>query len=102
MSLETVFPFIRRHWLRFLVAAVLLIVFFGNQGFIGLVRNYKQLRRLRQEIAALEREEASLSERLKVMRSGDASLERLARKELGYIKKGEIEYRFTPPSPEKK
>lgn len=82
---------------RLLALAGLLALFFGNQGFRGLVRNWLELRRLRGEIASLEREEAQLAERLKLLRSGDFALERMARKELGFVKPGEIEYRFPPP-----
>ena len=91
--------FLREHWARLLATAGLLAVFFGNQGFRSLARNWLELRQLRREIAALEDEQTRLTGRLKALRSGDAALERLARKELGFIKKGEIEYRFPPPSP---
>ena len=91
----------RADWTRWLACAVLMVVIFGNQGFRGLVRNWIELRHLRREIADLERQEASESERLKALRSGGAPLERLARRELGYIRKGEIEYRFPPPADEK-
>lgn len=77
--------------------ALLLAVFFGNQGFRSLVRNWIELRHLRREIATLTAEQGRLSERLKLLRAGDAALERTARKELGFVKKGEIEYRFPPP-----
>lgn len=83
------------------MTAGLLAVFFGNQGFRSLARNWFELRELRRELASLEEEQARLSERLKTLRSGDAALERLARKELGFIKKGEIEYRFPPLAPGK-
>lgn len=88
---------VREHWARLAAIAVLLAVFFGNQGFRGLVGNWWQLRRLKGELASLEREEAQQAERLKLLRSGDQSLERMARRELGYVRKGEIEYRFPPP-----
>ena len=93
-------PFLKQHWTRLAAYAVLLIVVFGNQGFRGLVRNWIELRHLRREIAALERQEASETERLKALRAGGSPVERLARKELGYIRKGEIEYRFPPPAEE--
>jgi len=80
-----------------LVGAGLLLVFFGNGGFRSLTRNWLELRRINKEIVALEREEKELGVRLKALRSGDGPVERLARRELGYIKKGEIEYRFPPP-----
>ena len=92
--------FARDHWGRVAAAAALLLVFFGNGGFRSLARNWLELRRLNAEIVSLEREEKDLGEKLKALRSGDGPVERLARRELGYIKKGEIEYRFPPPRKE--
>lgn len=87
-------------WARALAAAALLAAFFSNQGFRALVSNWMELRGLRREIAALDEEEKRLDQRLKAMKGGDAALERLARKELGFIRKGEVEYRFPPPKRE--
>jgi len=89
--------FVRAHWGRLLTGTALVLVFFGNGGFRSLTRNWLELRRLNKEIVELEREEKELDGRLKALRSGDGPVERLARRELGYIKKGEIEYRFPPP-----
>lgn len=89
--------FVRANWGRLLAGAGLFIVFFGNGGFRSLTRNWIELRRLNREILALQREELELDGRLKALRAGDGPVERLARRELGYIKKGEIEYRFPPP-----
>jgi cell division protein FtsB len=89
---------VRAHWGRAAFGTGLLIVFFGNGGFRSLTRNWLELRRLNHEILALQAEEKDLDGRLKAMRAGDGPVERLARRELGYIKKGEIEYRFPPPA----
>ena len=89
--------FVRAHWGRLLTGTGLIVVFFGNGGFRSLTRNWLELRRLNMEIVALQLEEKELDGRLKALRSGDGPVERLARRELGYIKKGEIEYRFPPP-----
>ena len=63
-------------------------------------RNWLELRRLRGEIATLRGAgRRDLDQRLKLLRSGHGQLERAARKELGFIKKGEVEYRFPPPAP---
>jgi cell division protein FtsB len=89
--------FAREHWVRLLAAAAVFAVFFGNAGFRSMVGNWMELRRLRREIVQLDRDEKDLDVRLKALRSGDAGVERAARRDLGYIKKGEIEYRFPPP-----
>ncbi|MFI5349812.1 MAG: septum formation initiator family protein [Elusimicrobiota bacterium] len=89
--------FAREHWPRLLAAAALLYVFFGNAGFRSMVSNWMELRRLKSEIVALDHDEKDLDVKLKALRSGDGGVERAARRDLGYIKKGEIEYRFPPP-----
>ncbi len=91
----------RDNWPRLALTAVLVVVFFGNGGFRSLVSNYLEMRRLNHELADLRRQEQAESSRLATLKSGDASLERLARRELGFIKKGEIEYRFPPPTASK-
>ena len=89
--------FAREHWSRLLTGLALFWVFFGNAGFRSMVSNWMELRRLRAEIVQLDQDEKELDAKLKSMRSGDGAVERSARSELGYIKKGEIEYRFPPP-----
>ena len=88
---------LRERWGRLAAGAAMLALFFGNGGFRALARNWLELRRLDREIETLEREQGELDKKLKALRAGDGPVERLARRELGYIKKGEIEYRFTPP-----
>lgn len=82
---------------RWLIGGGLALVFFGNAGFRSLASNWLELRRLRTEIVRLDTEERELDSRLKALRAGDGGIERAARRDLGYIRKGEIEYRFPPP-----
>lgn len=89
----------RENWQRLALTGGLLVVFFGNSGFRSLVGNWLELRRLDRQLAALRVQEKDESARLQDFKTGNQSLERLARRELGYIKKGEIEYRFPPPDP---
>ena len=89
--------FVLENWPRLLLGAGLFLVFFGNAGFRSMVSNWMELRRLKGEIVQLDRDEKDLDERLKALRAGDGGVERAARLDLGYIKKGEIEYRFPPP-----
>lgn len=92
--------FFKRHWPRVLAVSVLVVVLLGNQGFRGLLRNWRELKSLRREIVTLEREEGRQARRLDGLKAGDGAIERLARRDLGYIRKGEIEYRFPPPAAE--
>ncbi|MDX6769214.1 MAG: septum formation initiator family protein [Elusimicrobiota bacterium] len=88
---------LRENWGRVVLAGGVAAVFFGNAGFRSLVSNWLELRRLKGELVHLEKEEKELDGQLKSLRGGEGPVERLARRELGYIKKGEIEYRFPPP-----
>lgn len=89
--------FIRAQWGRILFGSAVFAFFFANSGFRSLIGNWRELRRLRADITLLAAEEKELDARLKSLRAGDGGIERAARKDLGYIKKGEIEYRFQPP-----
>ena len=93
--------FLYLRWQRLTAVFFLLALFFGNQGFRSLVGNWLELRRLRGEIVSLEIEQAKLESRLASLKNGEAPLERIVRKELGFVKPGEIEYRFAPPAQKK-
>lgn len=97
MSRAAVSAFLSEHWKRLLIGAGLLFVFFGNAGFRSFVSNWMELRRLKAEIVQLDHDQKDLEAKLAALRSGDGGVERVARRDLGYIKKGEIEYRFPPP-----
>lgn len=79
------------------IAAATLAIFLGNTGFRRLVGRAWELRRLRQELVRLRAEEATLRESIDASAKAGPALERAARRELGYLKPGEIEYRFPPP-----
>jgi len=91
----------RRRWAgrALMVAgiAAIVIILFGNRGFRRLLSNTIYLRRLNSGIVALKEEQARLKARIAAVRGDDVELERVARKELGYLKSGEVEYRFSPP-----
>jgi len=89
-----------RRWIYAAVFAAAAAVLVGNRGFRAAVKNFLQLRSVGAQIAALDKEEKTLKERIKTLASDDAALEHAARKELGMRKAGEIEYRFPPPGPD--
>jgi hypothetical protein len=95
-SILNVALWLRERWIQILATVGLLAVFFGNQGFLSMVRNWLELRNLSREIATLEEDHRRDAMKLKELRESDSSLEREARK-VGFNKSGEIEYRFQPP-----
>jgi cell division protein FtsB len=86
-----------RRWACIAAAVAAAAVLFGNKGFRRLVSSTLLLRRLDAEKSALDLEEKRLKEFVAAAKSDDKALERIIRKELGYHKPGEIEYRFPPP-----
>ena len=89
-------PFWRRPVLWFVLGGV--VVCLGNSGFRRLVSRWWELRRLQGELRELRTERASLEARIESSRKAGPGLERAARRELGYLKPGEVEYRFPPPA----
>lgn len=80
-----------------IIIGVALIALFGRSGLPTVVRNYFELRRFKADLKGLQAEEVSLTNDLKMMRHSDRTVERTVRRELGYMKPGEIEYRFPAP-----
>ncbi|MBI4051688.1 MAG: septum formation initiator family protein [Elusimicrobia bacterium] len=83
-------------WIKWGLVLVVLALFFGNKGFRSLVRNYMELKKVQKEWSSLKQEEADLQEKIQLASHQDSYIEKLARRELGLIKKGELEYRFKP------
>lgn len=76
------------------VVILILLFLFANQGFRKMVHNRQELKRIEAEITQLEQQKELLLKELALAKHDLPYLERVARKELGLIKPGEIEYRF--------
>ena len=81
-------------WGRWLLAAGALALLCGNSGARRLLRNALQLRRSDKKLTSLKQEENALRKGLNDLKTDDRRLETVARRELGLLKAGEIEYRF--------
>lgn len=90
-------PARRKRWL-WLTVAIAAAAAFGNAGFRRLVTRWWEVRRLEGELKQLEAERSVLEGRIEGARRAGPDLERAARRDLGYLKPGEVEYRFPPPS----
>jgi len=90
-----------------LVTCVLLLVLlvlaaiYGDHGFAHLSRMHEEQRELEQRAFVIQQGNERLRERARRLQSDDLYVEKLAREHLGLVKKGEILYRVTPPTPVK-
>ena len=75
-------------------AALLLAGVFGSRGLLHLRTLTIEEDAITQRIASLLRGNAALREELHRLRTDDRALERRVREELGYVRDGEIVYRF--------
>lgn len=86
-----------RRWLPTIIAVAAILVLLINRGFRRLVSSTMAIRRLEHRLTGLNKEEADLNLQIVQLKKNDVVLENTARRELGYLKPGEVEYRFPPP-----
>jgi len=85
--------------LKYLILAATAVALLSNRSFRNMVSNYSELRRLKAQEAMLDEERANLNaEKARLLNVSDDYVERLARKDLNLVRKGEMEFRFTPPA----
>ncbi|MFH1619512.1 MAG: septum formation initiator family protein [bacterium] len=92
----------RTRWLKLAVAAAVVFFLLANRGFRNLLRNWSELRNIRNQKAVADKERNEFRNKLERAEADHEYIEKLARIELGFMKPGEIEYRFPPPREEKK
>ena len=81
-------------------AGVMALCLFGNEGFRRLVTEVAEKRRVDQNLVSLRAEHDNLAREWAFIQQDPSYTEYLIRKNLGYVKKGEVEYRLIPPKKE--
>ena len=84
----------RRTLVWWIAGMVIVLVVFGNQGFRQLAGKILEKRRLERTLTNLRNDRVRLEQELNWIQHDPAYTEFLIRKNLGYVKKGEVEYRF--------
>ena len=74
----------------FLGCVLLLDAVFGERGFFQTIRSREALRRAEQQLADLKRENAALRGEVRRLQQDPATLELVARQQLGLVRAGEI------------
>ncbi|MBN1621083.1 MAG: septum formation initiator family protein [Endomicrobiales bacterium] len=85
---------IPKHALYIILGIALVLFLFGNAGFRKLVRRHWEMYKLKAEFEHLQRESGILEKEIYLLENDESYIERIARKELGLIAPGEVEYRF--------
>ena len=89
---------LKERFKKILLWAVILVIayfyLFGNTGIIHLIQSKYRQNDLAKSIAAIEEENRRATAEIQGLRSDLKTVERLAREELGLIKKGEVVYKF--------
>lgn len=82
------------------IAVVIIVVVFlsANSGFRSMVRRYGEIHRLKTELENLKREQVLLQREIYFLDRDSSYIERIARRELGLLAPGEVEYRFSSDS----
>lgn len=84
----------RPRWLKLALLIGFFALLFGNQGFRGILRNMRELKKLNAELAKSKKEENEIRSELQKLTKDDSHLEKVARRDFGLLKPGEIEYRI--------
>ncbi len=87
----------KRRVLLFVLIFLLILgifTFFGEKGIFSLLRNQKEVARIKEKNVKLEEENQRLREEVKRLQTDKRYIEEIARKELGMVKEGEIIYQF--------
>ena len=89
-----IFPLRRRLWLVLGLTVGLFMVFsvLGERGFIRMNAMVNQRDELRSRVKALEKSNTELAEEVGLLRDDPATIENLARTELGMVRDGETVY----------
>ena len=77
-----------------IAGGLIFFIVFGNQGFREMASRIQEKRRLDKALVSLRLEHERLTRELGWLKQDPAYSEYLVRKNLGYVKKGEVEYRF--------
>ncbi len=85
------------YWLTAGLSVLLLgTAVLGRDGLLAVIVNRRRIENLRVDISALRESNRLLRNRIHSLRSDMASVERIAREDLGLVKPGETVYEFIP------
>ncbi|NLO90683.1 MAG: hypothetical protein GX410_01655 [Elusimicrobia bacterium] len=85
--------------LRYIAILGVVAYLVANQDFQNIVRRFFDLRSIKAEASALDKDYQSMRQERQRIQKDDVYLEKLARRDLKMAKPGELDFRFQPPKP---
>lgn len=77
-----------------IVGVLVFIWLFANEGFRTTIRRYWEIHKLSEELENLKMENANLRKEIYLLENDQSYIEYIARRELGVISQGEVEFNF--------
>jgi cell division protein FtsB len=99
--IEQLGQFLRRNLNWFLVIALALLLLqdiFGTHGVLAMRHSQQDAAEIRKKIEQLDSENQKLQDRVKSLKTDPASIEKIAREEMGLARPGEVIFKI-PPRP---
>jgi len=82
-----------------LIVGVLLHAAFGDNGIVVYRQKRAEMQGLRDEVDRLQKENSQYAERIQQLKSNHEIIEKIAREQLHYTRKGEVVFWAPPPPP---
>jgi cell division protein FtsB len=80
--------------LSIFISTMVLLTLFGERGFMNIFHLRAEREKIQMVNARLKEENKKLLEQIERLRQSKGEVEKIAREELGLVKKGEIVYQF--------
>ncbi|MCX7815908.1 MAG: septum formation initiator family protein [Syntrophales bacterium] len=77
-----------------IIIVILLFIVFGERGLIDNYAMHKKLQEIQTTNDTIRKENVELQRYVELLRDDLSTIEMVARYELGFVKKGEVVYRF--------
>jgi cell division protein FtsB len=87
------------HLLAVFVAVLLLHDVFGTHGFVAMHRKQQEIQKVKADLDRLNKENSSLEQDVKNLKTDPHTIEKIAREELGQARPGEVIIKLPAPPP---
>jgi len=81
-------------FLAVFISGMFLFAIFGSRGLVQIYKSEEERKRIQMSNARLQEDNRKLADQIRRLRNNREEVEKVAREELGLVKKGEIVYQF--------